>query len=60
MHKYQDCQRCRSPDGERVFQCNQLDVWAWLCEECYELCVADKIKQIMESCKEKLTGMRIK
>jgi len=41
MYRYEDCQRCGSVDGERIFDVNQLDVWAYLCHECYELCKHD-------------------
>lgn len=38
MNQYEDCQRCGSVDGQRVFSNDSLDPWAFLCEECYELC----------------------
>lgn len=38
MNRYEDCQRCGAVDGQRVFSHDTLDVWAYLCSECYELC----------------------
>lgn len=38
MNKYEDCMRCGAVDGMAVFHVNHLNVWAYLCPECYELC----------------------